>query len=261
MDRRRALGAFNEYVADFDPGNPRIALKIAHTLRVAQLCERIAAQIGMASDDVDLAWIMGLLHDIGRFEQVRVYDTFNDAASVDHAAMGAHVLFDGENTAAGAPLIRMFLADPAHDELLRTAIEAHNAFRLSDTIDGRTRVFCQVLRDADKVDILKVNCTCPIEDIYAVTEKEMRDSALSPACVDAFYSHRCLKRSERAYPADIMLGHICFAWEIVYEPSFQAMCEQGHLSRMLSYEWSNPETERQFLQMAKHMRTELGISE
>ena len=34
-----------------------------------------------------------MLHDIGRFEQIRRFGTFNDAQSVDHAEFGADLLF------------------------------------------------------------------------------------------------------------------------------------------------------------------------
>ena len=34
-----------------------------------------------------------MLHDIGRFEQIRRFGTFNDVQSVDHAEFGADLLF------------------------------------------------------------------------------------------------------------------------------------------------------------------------
>ena len=38
--------------------------------------------------------LIGLLHDIGRFEQVKVYDTFSDIDSIDHADYGVEILGD-----------------------------------------------------------------------------------------------------------------------------------------------------------------------
>ncbi|MBQ9317060.1 MAG: hypothetical protein IJ203_09570, partial [Atopobiaceae bacterium] len=59
--------------------------------------------------------------------------------------------------------------------------------------------------------------------------------------------------------ADIMLGHICFAWEIVFDESLAIVREQGHLAQMLSRTWELPQTQNAFDQMARHMRAELGI--
>lgn len=258
MDRDRALHAFTTYVAGYDPQNPRIALKVAHTLRVASLCERIARAEGLGADDVDRAWLLGLLHDIGRFEQVRRYDTFNDAASVSHAALGVEVLFgEGEGAAAG-PLVRLF-ADACDDELVRLAVGTHSDYRLPEGLDERTHLFCNILRDADKVDILKVNCLCPIRDIYGISEQTMRESQLSPTCEEVFYQHRCIPRGIRRFPADIMLGHICFAWELVCEESRAIVREQGHLASMLSRTWEQPETQAAFDRMREHMGSELHL--
>ncbi len=251
MDRQRALDRFAAYVANYDPTNPRIALKIAHTYRVADLSERIAPS------ETDLAWLCGLLHDIGRFEQVRRFDTFNDAASISHAALSVDVLFG--NADPNGPQIRSFVEDDANDEVIRTAIATHSNWRLPAELDERTRMHCNVLRDADKIDILKVNCICPLEDIYGVTEDQMAASELSPAVVGAFYEHRTVERGVRVHPADVLVGHLCFAWELVYPKSVSIMQEQGYLDQMLNRRFSNARTQATFDQMAAHMRAELFV--
>ena len=258
MDRARARASFDAYVAAYDATNPRIALKIEHTLHVTALCERIARGLGLPEPDIDLAWMAGLLHDIGRFEQVRRFDTFNDARSVSHASLGIEVLFDTDPL-TNEPLIRRFVENPANDEPLRTAIATHSDYRLPQGLDSQTRTLCTILRDADKIDILRVNCECPIEDIYGVSEQAMRGSEVSDACVDIFYQHRCLPRGVREHPADIMLGHICFAWELVHPQSIELVREQGHLEHMLSRTWQLPATQQAFDAMARHIRKELGI--
>ena len=86
IDRKQALQVFKDYTANYDENNINIALKIAHTYRVAALSERIAKHVfNNNPDSVDISWLLGLLHDIGRFEQVTKYGTFIDADSVDHA--------------------------------------------------------------------------------------------------------------------------------------------------------------------------------
>ena len=255
VDRRQALDAFQEYVAAYDPSNPRIALKIDHTQRVAQLCERVALSEGCSKADADLAWLLGLLHDIGRFEQVRRYNTYNDAASVSHAALGAEVLFSEEG--AGKPLVRAFVRDVGSDALIRTAVALHSDFRLPKSLDERTRFFCNVVRDADKIDIVRVNCAYSVQDIYGVSAEDMARSPLSPECVELFYQHSCLPRNVRRYPADILLGHICFAWELVFRESRRIMIEQGYLQQMLRHQWTNEETRVVFEAIERHMLTEL----
>lgn len=102
MNRQKIKDAFDSYVQGFDLNNPKIRLKYEHTYHVAENCEEIAKDVFnneaavFAADSrlagetaEDTAWLIGMLHDIGRFEQLKRYDTFNDRLSIDHAAFGA----------------------------------------------------------------------------------------------------------------------------------------------------------------------------
>ncbi|MBQ9613482.1 MAG: HD domain-containing protein, partial [Lachnospiraceae bacterium] len=134
IDRKTAENAFYTYTSHYDPDNSMIRHKIAHTLRVADNCERISQSLCLETELVEHAWFIGLLHDIGRFEQVRRYQTFIDSVSVDHAEFGADLLFK-EN------LIREFPIKDLTAELLsilETAIRLHNKLNLPEELDERT---------------------------------------------------------------------------------------------------------------------------
>ena len=208
LDRPHARQAFAEYTSHYNAADPKVKLKIDHTYRVAALCERIANSLSLPPQDVDLAWLCGLLHDVGRFEQLRRYGTFIDAKSIDHALMSVTVLLGGPP----AGLHRRH----RRGTLLRTAIRLHNAYRLPEEMDDRTRMFCQILRDADKIDILRVNVETPMEQIYNVSTEALRQSPVSPAVLDAFYEHHCVLRTLNRCPADNAVGHASFVFELCY---------------------------------------------
>lgn len=265
IDRDRALAAFLGYVGAYDPASPRIRLKIDHTMRVAELAGRVASSEGLPPDDVDLAWLCGLLHDIGRFEQVRIYDTFSDAASFSHAAMGVRVLFgeadeavDRTGAEAGsgtdAPPIRSFVEADDEDDIIRTAIELHSEWRLPETLGPRARLFCDILRDADKVDIVKATRLEPCKAIFGVAEGELLGSEVSPGVVSAFYEHRTVRRDERAHPADIAVGFSCFAFELVFAESLRQMHGQGCVYELLDLPFTHVGTREAFARMGEHMR-------
>lgn len=271
VDRDRAQAAFSAYVAAYDPADPKIALKVDHTWRVAALAERIARAAGMPADDVDLAWLCGLLHDVGRFEQVRRYGTFNDARSVSHARLGEQVLFDEGRLrdylpdAFGAPEAPAepdaSAADPAADPaplspeaaLVRTAVATHSDFRLPAGLPARTRALCDVLRDADKVDILKAISESDMAEVLDVTPGQIRQSPLSPAVVEAFYAHRTVRRDERAWPADYLASYACFVFELVYPESVRIAHEQGFAQGLLRLPFERADTSGQFAAMAAHL--------
>lgn len=271
IDRDRALAAFAEYVAPYDPENPRIALKVAHTYRVADVAERVAAAEGLSTEDVNLAWLCGLLHDMGRFEQVRRWNTFRDADSTNHARLGVDALFGprkrlGEpvgGPAANTPRIRDFVDDASEDELIRTAVALHSDYRLPAELDTRTRMFCELTRDADKVDILRTVDTDTPETLLGCTADELLDSDLSAEAVAAFDDRRCMLRDERSQPADFLVSFCCFAFELAFAESRAIMLEQGYVFGLLEHPFGISEpfrregTRRELARMAREMRAYL----
>ena len=246
IDRARAQKAFADYAAHYNAADAKVKLKIDHTYRVAALCARIAQSLALPPEDVDLAWLSGILHDVGRFEQLRRYNTFIDAQSVSHAALSVAVLFDEGR-------IRDYLDDAGADALLRTAVEWHSAYRLPDGLDERTVMYCNILRDADKIDILRVNVETPLEDIYNVTTAELLASPVTPAVQQAFYEHHAVLRSIKQHPADHAVGHSSLVYELVYPESRCIVADQGWLWKLMDFKTHNPETATAFALMREHM--------
>ena len=145
-----AAKVFADYVKNYDMTDEKVKLKIDHTYRVCSLCQQIATQSGFDEDEIEIAWLTGLLHDVGRFEQLRRYGTFVDAKSIDHAEFGADILFKERK-------IRDYVEDASEDDLLEKAVRCHSAYRIPTDYNEREQRFANLLRDADKIDILKVN--------------------------------------------------------------------------------------------------------
>ena len=251
IDRKKAEEAFETYVTGYDNGNEMVRLKKEHTLRVSALCEKIAQSLNLPQSEVDIAWLAGLLHDIGRFEQQKNYGTFIDADSIDHAQYGADILFTQGK-------IRDYLEDDSQDELLRTAVYYHSAFRLPEDLDDRTIMFCNMLRDADKIDILKVNVEFPLEEIYNVTSQVLRNCEVTKEVMDSFQEEHAVLRSLKKTAVDNVVGHISLVYELVYPISLKLVKEQGYLEQLMNFESNNPVTVKQFREIKKKMQDYLG---
>ena len=234
IDRTRAARAFKTYTDAYDATNPRIALKIEHTYHVAEACDAVTREQGWSREDIDLAWLCGLLHDMGRFEQLRRWDTFKDAESMSHAALGVEVLF-GENPAdaPAATSIRDFIETDEYDELIHASIAYHSDFRLPEELDERTRRFCDIVRDGDKIDIMRTIADSTVDTILKVNEDTFLSSRFSAPTLAAFDERRCVSRDEREEPADFLVGLICFMFELVYPASRALAREQGDIYRLL----------------------------
>lgn len=271
INRKNVINAFAEYVRNYDPSDEKIKLKIDHTYRVAGLCQRIAESLGLSEPDVDIAWLLGMLHDIGRFEQIRRFGTFNDVQSVDHAEFGADLLFkeghirkfaegyyeECELARSGNEEAEQIIKNNEHHNkdtgLLELAIRQHNKYRVKEDLTERQRMFCDILRDADKVDIFKVNADIPMEIIYDVTTEELKSGVISKEVLESFYKRETVLKSVRKSAVDHIVGHISLLFELVYKESYRQAKEQGYVYKLLDFKSDVPEVNAEFGDMRKYV--------
>ena len=122
IDLQYSKKAFENYLNDYDRKNEKIKLKIVHTYGVMECSKKNAEDMKMSAEDCELAQLIGLLHDIGRFEQLKCYNSF-ESGTMDHAAFGVRILFEER-------LIRRFVEEDKWDEIIKTAIGHHSDYCL-----------------------------------------------------------------------------------------------------------------------------------
>lgn len=274
--RKQIESRFLGYISDYDPEDPKIRLKTDHSFRVAGLSERIAAAdaAGLsgqaAAVDTDLAWLTGLLHDIGRFEQIRRYGTFVDARSVDHAALGADLLFreglldriagpelaSASKPTAGPEQTAGPVLTAQERDIMEISIRNHNRYRIEEDLPEQTAGYCHILRDADKIDIFRVLCDTPVEEIYDVTGDELRTAEVTEEVKECFRRRTAVPRPIKKTPVDNIVGHICLFFELVHPVSRRIALEQGYLGRLLGFSSRNEGTRQWFEYMRGVFETE-----
>ena len=239
IDRIRVKKAFDEYVSNYNSSNGKIKLKIYHTIKVSKISEKIAIKIGLDKKGVDIAFLIGMLHDIGRFEQVKRYGTFKDSLSVNHAELGAEILFSKGK-------IRDFIDDNKYDEIIEKSILNHNLYKLPIDIDEKVSVFSKIIRDADKADIFRVNvCDSPI-DVYGYTKEEMVNSEISKEVVKSFMTKETVPHSLVKSPVDILVSHIALIFGIYYNESIEIIREEGYFDKLIKFKSNNDITNEIF---------------
>ena len=123
IDFKVAKAAFEKYLDEYDRKDDKIRLKIVHTYCVVNAAEEIAIRMHLGEEEIQLAKIIGLLHDIGRFEQIKRFHSF-EPGTMDHAVYGAELLFGPEQ------MIRRFVTESSFDQLICVAIAKHSDFKL-----------------------------------------------------------------------------------------------------------------------------------
>lgn len=156
---------FMNYVKKFDVLDFNIKRKIDHSIRVMKLSKFISKKEKFLKSDIELAGIIGLLHDYARFVQWTKYKTYSDLESIDHGDLASELLFkNGE--------IEKFSLDKDTYVVIDNAIRNHNKLEYSHKIDNKSVIHSDLIRDTDKLDIfyifskgiLKHNCDYEISD-------------------------------------------------------------------------------------------------
>ena len=122
-----------------------IDLKKSHTQRVIENTAKLAKALSLNEEQQAIAEIIARYHDAGRFDQFARYGTFNDSESEDHASLSVAVV-------AEAPFFAEM--DEPVQQTIKTAIQNHSKIQLPIIEDEQTLLFCRLIRDADKLDIL-----------------------------------------------------------------------------------------------------------
>ena len=156
------LKLFNDYVKTFDYQDKMILHKFHHTYRVMDFCKQIALSIHA---DTKIAQLCGLFHDIGRFEQYRKYQTYSDIHSTDHGDLGVSILKEHFNSIEN------------YDLILFTT-KNHNKLIIEETEDSKKLLFTKIVRDADKLDIMKEQ-GLTIKDLKATVNEEILNQLFS----------------------------------------------------------------------------------
>jgi len=184
----------------------------------------LAKSLELSKEDVLLAELIGLLHDIGRFEQVKRYNTFQDKLSVNHGEYGVKVLF-GDN------LIRNFIEDNQYDEIIRKAILNHNKAEIENITDKRELLHCKIIRDADKLDIYKVIVNDSLEATYPLDK--YHKEPISPPVKKEFIENHVINYSNVRTCADLLVGQIAFVFNINYLYSLKKIYNKDYLEKII----------------------------
>ncbi|MEJ6950512.1 HD domain-containing protein [Natronospora cellulosivora (SeqCode)] len=148
---------FNELKSYFDNYTKRfynneddqkaIDLKYHHSYRVYENINKLANNIGLAEKEIVIANVIGLFHDLGRFEQYKKYKTFSDSISINHAELSVEILKEKNifhNLNKGS------------QNIIYQAILHHNKIDIPENLSEEELLFSKLIRDADKLDIWNI---------------------------------------------------------------------------------------------------------
>ena len=219
---------FESYVSGYCNGSDdeNIILKRDHSRRVCSDIQLIATSLKCSAQQQRLAAVVGLLHDIGRFEQYRHWGTFADARSTSHAALGVEVLQQ-------EPILQSF--SPEEQHLVITAVRHHSALHLPAELDAEERFYCQLIRDADKLDIFKVvtDYYADEESVNTTIELDLpKTDGYTPAVYQQVLQGDNVDYREIRNLNDFKLMQAGWVYALNFAPTLQLVKQRGYIDKL-----------------------------
>lgn len=242
IDIKKAEAEFLNYVSKYDTDNYWIKLKREHSLRVMNISKQIATLLELSDEDIKIATLIGLLHDIARFEQYKQYNTFVDLDSLDHGDYGVEILNKD---------IRNYIKDDKYDNIIKTAIKNHNKFKIQDGLNQKEEMFCKIIRDADKIDIFYE----AIDLFWTDEEEQINSSILDKNIYEEFKNLNLIDRRKFKYDrkgVNSVVELIAFIFDMNYDVSLNILKQNKYIDKILDrFSFNNIETKEQIENIRK----------
>ena len=249
IDIENAKKVFDEYVSNYDPTVGRIKLKIEHIKRVAENIKNIALEQGLDSEQIKLAEIIGLLHDIGRFEQVRLYDTFSDKISVNHGEYGVKVLFEDG-------LINKFNLNEKEKEIVKLAILNHNRDKIQEGLDDEQLLYAKMIRDADKLAIYYTMCKYDLKDTFWYPDFDCEE--ISDLIMNEFKNDKKVNYADIKNNADVIVIFYAYVYDLYFETTKNILKEKNYLEKFTEKVCKNFKSEKIHTQVKEILEISSG---
>lgn len=228
---------FELYTGEFCTGNERIdsaiCLKVRHTNNVEREIVQLADSLSMSREERYLAQICAILHDIGRFEQYARYHTFSDLRSENHALIGLRVI-------EKFGILRGFSSED--EELISSVVLNHNRASLPRSNNFRISNFLKLVRDADKLDILRMMTDCyegaHVSEVVCVGLPD--NPAVSGKIIKSIVKGEIGRLEHMRTQNDFKLLQISWVFDLNFARSFSVVHSENYIDRIGSV---LPETE------------------
>jgi len=225
---------FEEYVHQFIIEHPgleeNIQIKAGHCHKVSKEIVGIALDLKLDEEEVLLAEIIGLFHDVGRFKQYVKYNTFSDSKSQNHAELAIEVLEENQ-----------VLKDLSQENIniIYKAILNHSRAEITPDKNEQVIFFSKLIRDADKLDIWRL-----ITEYYMLKEQntgngnktlelELPDiQEISDEVLEAILNRRVVLKESMKTLNDFKLLQIAWLFDLNFEYSVKRLYQKRYLDKI-----------------------------
>lgn len=223
-----ALKNFKNFIiSNFDINEAKIEHKLLHTYKVVDNSKYICESLNLDEKNTNLAMIIALLHDIGRFTQAKEMQTFReDITAYDHASLGVKFLFENG-------YIRKFIESDVFDDIICSAIGNHSKYLLDiDGLSDMEILHCKIIRDADKLDSFRAKLEDDIYTMANITSEDIEKSYITDKVFNDFMNHKTILSKDRKTGIDIWISYIAFVYGLEFKCSYDLIRKNDYINKL-----------------------------
>ena len=216
----KELELFKNYISNYDLTVGPIKMKEDHTYRVVEYAKEIAKSLSLSDEDINIACICALFHDIGRFPQYSEYHTYHDSLSFDHGDKSYEILKELNY----------------NNEIVLKAVKYHNKYKVDDSLNERELLFANITRDADKLDILFEQLNDEYKEDYKITDQIM----------NYFYNKEMTPNNFENGETASRLRELAFIFDINFKKSFEIIKKSNIINNKIDAIYNSIKDEKIF---------------
>ena len=225
MDLENAKTEFTRFVQQYDMENTKIKRKFGHSYRVMENAGKIAESLNLCEEDIEIARLIGLLHDIGHFETIKIKDILKENKKIDHGDFGVEILKKDN-------YLRKYIEEDKYDNIIFKAIKNHNKFKIEEELSEKELLFSKIIRDADKLDIFYEGAEMFWSKDGEI--EEVNNSLITAQILNTFKNYCTIDRTKIVTKADGILNFIGFIFDINYRYDFEVLKKENYINRILN---------------------------
>jgi len=219
---------YDSYVSEFSSEDQEIQINIdlikEHAYRVVENVKELTLSINLDESNLFLLETAALLHDVGRFEQLVQNGTYADSDDLNHIQIGLNVIEQHD-------VLKALEEDEM--KLVIDCVKMHDLSVLPKITDERSLVLVHLLRDADRIDVLRI-----VSEYYTHKkvhpnrhlDMELKDMpAIAKKICNAIQADRVAKREDVETVNDLKLMQMSWVFDMKQKRSFKIVSEKGYI--------------------------------
>ena len=230
-----------------------VVLKREHTRRVCDEMDLLCKSMGADNENKHVCKTIALLHDVGRFEQFKRYQTFADRLSVNHAVLSLEIIEQFQ-------LLKDYSAYDRQNIL--DAIRYHNVLVVPEALDDHARFLCHLIRDADKLDIFRIAVAHyadpqPEHDkIFGIGFPDIPEPVSAKVC-ESVYQGCMVDYAHVQSLNDFKLIQVGWVYDLNFPESLSLLKSRGHLLSIIERIPESPEVARAINKAVSYMENRI----